>query len=94
MQVLGKLSELNKVTLVWTPGHQGIPGNKEADRLAKEGAAEVPPNQFTAIPFSVCKKLIKKHLELKHQARWAACTGCWQSKMLIYTLCLVELISS
>jgi hypothetical protein len=29
------------------------------------------------------KKLIKKHLELRHQARWAACTGCRQSKILM-----------
>jgi ribonuclease HI len=73
MQVLGKLSELNRVTLVWITRHQRIPGNEEADRLAKEWASEVPPNQFTAIPFNVGKKkLIKKHLELKHQARWAA----------------------
>jgi ribonuclease HI len=50
MQVLGKLSEFNKVTFVWIPRHQGIPGSEEADRLAKEGAIEVPPNQFTAIP--------------------------------------------
>jgi ribonuclease HI len=64
MQVLEKLNEFNKVTLVWIPGHQGIPGNKESDRLAKEGTTEVPPNQFMAIPFSVGKKLIKKQLEL------------------------------
>jgi ribonuclease HI len=56
MQVLEKLSEFDEVPSVWIPGHQGMPGNEEADRLAKEGATEVPSNQFTAIPFSVGKK--------------------------------------
>jgi hypothetical protein len=56
MQVLGKVGELNKVTLVWIPKHQGIPGNEEADRLATEEDTEIPPNQFTGILFSVGKK--------------------------------------
>ena len=56
MQVPGKLSEFDNVSLMWIPGYQGIPGNEEADRLAKAGAIEVPPNHFTAIPFSVGKK--------------------------------------
>jgi hypothetical protein len=33
-----------------------IQGKEEADRLAKKGATEVPPNQFTAIPFTVGKE--------------------------------------
>ena len=41
MQVLEKLS---KVTLMWIPRHQEIPRNMDADRLAKEGAIEIPPN--------------------------------------------------
>jgi hypothetical protein len=83
MQVLEKLSKSNKVTLMWIPGHQGIPGNEEADMLAMEGAVEVPPNQFAAIPFSVGKNLIKKQLEQRHWTRWTACTGYRQSKMLM-----------
>jgi hypothetical protein len=35
-------------------------GNEKAERLAKERATEVPRNQFTAIPFGVGKKLIKR----------------------------------
>jgi ribonuclease HI len=49
MQVLEKLSKSNRVTLMWIPRHQGVPGNEEADRLAKEGAVEVPPDQFAAL---------------------------------------------
>jgi ribonuclease HI len=56
MQVLQKLSKSNNVTLMWIPGHQGIPGNEEADRLAKEGVVEVPPDQFAAIPFSTSSR--------------------------------------
>jgi hypothetical protein len=80
MQMLGKLTEFNNITLVWIPGHQQIPDNEEADTMAKEGAIKVPPNQLTTIPF---KKLIKKQLELRHQARWTACTSCGQSKVLM-----------
>jgi hypothetical protein len=83
MQVLEKLNKFDKVTLMWIPRHQGIPGNEEADRLAKEGAFEVPPNQSAALPFSVGKNLVKKQLEQRHQARWAACAAYQQSKVLM-----------
>jgi hypothetical protein len=83
MQMLGKISEFNKVTLVWIPGLQGIPANEEAVKPAKEATIEVPPNQFIVIPFCVGRKLIMKQLELRHQTRWTAYTGCRQSKMLM-----------
>ena len=63
MQVLGKRNEHNEVTSVW------ITGNERADRLATEGPIEVPPTQYTTIPLSAGKKLIKKQLELEHQAK-------------------------
>jgi hypothetical protein len=60
MQVLGKLSESTKITLVQIPERQEIPSNEETDRLTKEGATVVPPHQFTAVPFSVSKKTHEK----------------------------------
>jgi hypothetical protein len=42
---------------------------EEADRLAKEGAIELPPNQFAAIPFSIGENLIKKQLEESHPGK-------------------------
>jgi hypothetical protein len=80
MQMLGKLSEYNNVTLVWIPGHQG-------SRQTGQGrATEVPPNQFIALSFSVSKKLIKKQLELRHQDRCTACNDCQQSGLMQYPL--------
>ena len=49
MQILGKLSEFSKVTLVWIPGHQGIPEDDEADGLSKEEAIGVPLGQLSPL---------------------------------------------
>ena len=35
MQALEQPSGFNKVTLAWIPGHCGIPGNEETDKLTK-----------------------------------------------------------
>ena len=89
------VSESNKVTLVWISRHQGILDNEETGGLAKQGAIAVPPDQTTVIPFSIGKKkVIKRYLGLKHQARWTACNSCHQSKTLMITFCKIELMNS
>jgi len=66
MQALEKLSGSNKGTLVCITGHQGILGNEEVDKLAKEGINRVPSDQIAGIPFVVGKEVIRSLLRKEH----------------------------
>ncbi|KAJ8973328.1 hypothetical protein NQ317_005369 [Molorchus minor] len=41
-KTLNALASRNKVILTWVPGHSGVRGNEEVDRLAGEGSDNVP----------------------------------------------------
>ena len=39
LDALSVLPSMNEVTLIWVPGHCGILGNEEADKLARQVSA-------------------------------------------------------
>jgi ribonuclease HI len=58
-----RLNGSNKVNLVWILWYQGMPGNKDADKLAKKRTNKFPCDQNTGIPFVVCKEVSRESSE-------------------------------
>ena len=81
-EVLETLSSENDVTLIWVPGHSGIPGNERADELARNGSsvgfvgAEPAVGRYAGL----IKALVRRETENMHQNRWEALDSCRQSK--------------
>lgn len=72
---LNNLAARNKVTLLWVPGHSGIDGNEEADRLARQGASEmfIGPEPRFGLPKSTIKSIVRKWLSRSHREIWNSC---------------------
>lgn len=83
MLALNQLGKMNKVTLTWIPGHQGIHGNEVADELAKAGTLEDPEEQIIGVPFATGRKIIADQLLRDHTRAWIGTSGCRQAKVVM-----------
>jgi len=61
LDALFALASLNEVTVVWVTGHQGILGNEQADKLARQASAMsiLSPEPALGIPECLAKEAIK-----------------------------------
>lgn len=64
----------NKVKFFWAPGHEGIPENEAADKLAERAGSKVkgtsPVRAQPCIPFSVSRGLAKSAVWQQLQENW------------------------
>jgi len=58
-----------QVVLQWIPGHQGIKGNEEADRLAKHGASQTQPE--VPVTYDTVTKMIRSNFKEEWLLDWS-----------------------
>ncbi|KAJ8944613.1 hypothetical protein NQ318_011469 [Aromia moschata] len=71
-KILNDLASCNRVILTWVPGHSGVPGNEEADRLTRLGSIGYPigPEPILGVPYSMGVSTMKELLNKEFEKSW------------------------
>ncbi|KAJ8941264.1 hypothetical protein NQ318_016929 [Aromia moschata] len=86
-KILNDLASCNRVILTWVLGHSGVPGNEEADRLARVGSIGYPigPEPILGVPYSMGVSTMKELLNKEFKKSWQEAPGInkLQKKLLV-----------
>ena len=82
---LNKLGEHNRITVAWTPGHTGVQGNEEADRLAKLGSKlDIQgPEPILPVPYASCIQEIRNWTLKRWKTSWTNRGDCRRTKEVV-----------
>ncbi|XP_044262788.1 uncharacterized protein LOC123010152 [Tribolium madens] len=88
--LLAELAKENVDELAWVKGHDGNPGNEEADKLARFGSERPTsgPTPNVALATTTFRAMIKQDTLCKHTARCKKTEGCMQSKAAMAKPCM------
>jgi len=89
LDALSALASLNEVTLAWVPGHRGISGNEEADKLARQVSAMplLGSEPTLGIPKCSVREAIQNWTEVQHHRAWIDMPGLRHGKLFIGKPC-------
>jgi len=87
-ECIGALNELvshRPVSLTWVPAHSGIPGNEQADHLAKTASCQpyIGPEPALLMPYNGVKTAIRQWAHVQANNRWQNIKTCREAKLII-----------